>query len=212
MLPTQNNNVIAQGLARLTDAYRNLPKIRGLTQSVLWSVQDLEVAIWTVINAKNLNPNTPPTGDLLTRIAKIVGLQRNGLTDALLWAAVQVKVTVDSSKGRINDLLKIVKQVTGIVPTYQMGPVARWAVQVLNTSADIGSLRASVSAASPAGTYGVLRSTSWPLSQTITWASVYGAGIPTQAPVCGFTSVYGPGLGIGAAVVGAMVEADQVSA
>lgn len=207
MFPSINSNMIQEGLNRLTDFYRRLPNISGLTKSCLWSVQDLETAIWSVILAKNLNPTVPPTGDLLDRIAAIVGLLRNGVSDATLWTLVKVQVLVDNSKGRAEDLLGIANALSP-GSRYFSHPIAAWLIVTLNTVTDTQGLRTALANAAAAGTRGNLKVSTWPLSETITCGSVYGYGFDQfQRPVAGFGSVYGDG----SASVGGLVSEESAS-
>ena len=106
-VPTHDLAVVAKGLSRLTSCYQNLPKVGGLTSALLASVQELEDVAWTILNGVNLNPVTPPTGQLLDNIAALVNLTRQGMTDAQLWAKFKRELLVLRSRGRSEDILKV---------------------------------------------------------------------------------------------------------
>lgn len=107
-VPTHNLAVVATGIGRLTGCYQKLPKTNGLASAILASCQELENVAFTLLNGVNLNPapEAQPTGLLLDNIAALVGLTRQGLTDAQLWSAFTVELLVLRSRGRSEDLLK----------------------------------------------------------------------------------------------------------
>ncbi len=112
MFPTQNTTIVSQYLDKLTGYYRNLPVTSGLLDAILASVQDLENVAWQVLNGVNLDPVTPPTGQNLDNLAAIVGLLRNGQTDAQLWTAFKLQVLALRSRGRSEDVLKLANAMT----------------------------------------------------------------------------------------------------
>jgi len=102
-----NTGLVAEGLGYLTSAYAGKPIITAILTAALNSCADLNTVIWQVINQRLITSSTPPTGDLLTRVASIVGVQRNGLTDAQLLTLVFLQIRVNNSDGTAEDIIQV---------------------------------------------------------------------------------------------------------
>lgn len=194
MVPTLNTAVVAEGLARLTDAYRNLPKIAGLTKACLLSVQDIENVVWTVLNGVNLLPATPPTGKNLDNLAAIVNVPRNGRTDAQLWTAFKLQVMVLRSRGRSEDLLALLNAATpATIQEFATASVMLVAYNVLATGFDLQTLLTALGETKDAG----VRLTLYYSTSTSPSPMIFNsrAGAVTGAPY--LASRYGTVSGLG---------------
>ena len=165
-MPTQNTTIVSDGSAKLTDAFKGT-NVDTFLQSCLYSVQDFENTVWAVINAI-LNP----TGDMLTRRARIVGEERNGRSDADLLAAFKLRVLVNKSQGRTEDLLKIASQLN---PSRIFeGGAASWFIETSNLQSSPTTLASLLGIAKDGGAHGALSYSIWSPTLDFTWGDAAG--------------------------------------
>lgn len=182
MLPTYDGTHVAEGLKLFTDYIRKQPNATKLTATYLRRVQELEDAIWQVVNSRLLVNN--PTGDVLTKLGKLVGQPRGSLTDTDMLVAVKLRILANRSSGLSNDAIKIASTLSPSWGYHDL-PIASFIAETYNiTSADMA--QQLLSAATPGGVYGVLYVSDWTDGADFEPGSVYDAA----AGQLGFGSVY----------------------
>lgn len=184
MYPTKDTTHADEALAFLTDHYKGKIVIEGLLKAFAKPIQDLEDAIWDVVESFYLTK--PPVGDQLDKIGTIVGAPREGLNDADYLAKVKIQIRVNRSAGLSEDILQVVFLALGHkADTYLDMPVAQFLVETWdylmpNTLAGLlGHVRS-------VGTRGVLHYTTWADGSDFEWDSV----LDTSAGELGWGSVY----------------------
>ncbi len=141
--PSEGGNIVeitdvtAQGLARLIPEYLDTPRWQAWISSVLDSVQEMESAaadVWT--NVLNIDDAEGVQLDLLGRIVQEA---RDGRLDADYRRALRVRVLVNRSQGRTEQLIKIARvftsaddEVSAVVRVRDVLP-ARIEVRVIRT-------------------------------------------------------------------------------
>ena len=108
--PVINLEHVNEGLARLIEQYKESPNLRAWISSYLKQVQDLENAIWEVINLRFL-PNA--FGHQLDVLGKLVGLEREGLSDDLYRGAINLQIRINLSHGTPIDVLVVARLLLG---------------------------------------------------------------------------------------------------
>lgn len=178
MVPVANTTVAAQGIVKLTDAFKNKAVISGLVNSLSASVQDLETVSYQVLLARNI---ATATGDALTQMALMVNVPRNGRTDAQLRAAATLQILVDGSHGRAEDLLAAARAMFGAV-NYLEYRTAAWLIEaayVDPTVIDVATAVSLLKQASPVGVHGVLHIGTYHGAYNLNLGSVHVTPSPT---------------------------------
>lgn len=155
MVPVANTTVAAQGIVKLTDAFRNKAVITGLVNGLSASVQDIETVAYQVLLARNI---ATATGDALTQMAMLVNVPRNGRTDIQLRAAATLQILVDNSDGRAEDIISAARLIFGTIgfSEYQTAAWLIEAAYVNPAATDVNTAVALLQQASPVGVRGVV--------------------------------------------------------
>lgn len=174
MVPSQSTTVVADGLKKLTDAFKNKANVNGILKSLLGPFQDLENVIFDVVDAMQ-----NPTGDMLTRRARIVGEERNGRSDADLLTAFKLRILANNSQGLSEDLLRLANNVNPSL-LYE-GGISSWFIETSNLQASPTTLAELLGEAKRAASYGALSYSIWSSTLDFTWgdsasSSVWGPG------------------------------------
>lgn len=101
---------VAQGLERLIPEYQETPRWQAWIESFLVAAQAVEIAafdIWEAVLGIDL-----ATGVQLELIGRIVREDRDGRTDDDYRRALSVRVLVNRSQGRLEELIKIARTFT----------------------------------------------------------------------------------------------------
>lgn len=188
--PTQDTNYVAEGNALLTSRYRNAKVTAGIVKALMLRYQEVENSLWALLNGALL-ANAPMAGgpwDIYDKIGAIVGVAREGRTDAQYIPAIALQIRINRSQGLSEDLIQIVALVvTGAL--YYDWPPATWEVDVFLTTVDvIAALKRYLPEASDGGVAGNLRYT------------VTGWGTPVVTPG---DKIVGTGNGFGDKIAGA---------
>lgn len=123
MVPVVCTTQIERALSRLTQQYRNQPNIRALVTSLLVGAPELEAVMWQVINLRilftleTMVATSQNTADQLDIIGALVGVDRQGRTDAQYLPAIKLQIRVNRSKGRSEDVIDIMS-LTGLPFVY----------------------------------------------------------------------------------------------
>jgi hypothetical protein len=173
--PVQDSAHVTEATGRLTSRYAQAAVTSGIVTANAQAVQDLENAVWQIMNAVVL-ANHPLAGgpwQILDYIGAIVGVTRDGRTDTDFLQAIKIQIRVNRSHGLAEDIIQIAALVaSGAI--YQEFYPAAFDVTILNTTiAVVNALLLYLGTARSAGTYGTLRySTS--SGPWIHWGSSYG--------------------------------------
>lgn len=184
MIPAVDNNHVAEGIALLTDRYRTKVNIPKLLTALLKPTQDLENAIWSVINAYMIS--TPPVGQQLQDLGALVGQSRSGLSDADFLTAIKLRILANRSAGRAEDILGIAHVLSlGAPAGYYESYPAGFTVEI----SDVTNASVAVSLlteAKPVGVRGVVHYTTWPDGSDFVWGSHY----QSSAGELGYGTIY----------------------
>ena len=103
MTPIQEDHV-AKALDLVISQYAGKPVLQGVITSYMNRMNVLEATVYQIIAAFDLL-TAPPVGAALDIIASIVGEDRNGQTDAQLWATVQARISANKSRGNADSII-----------------------------------------------------------------------------------------------------------
>lgn len=183
MIPAPETEHEAKGLDLLIDQYRGKPVITGILKAYLQRIQRLEDDAWDVIFSK-IQDNAYGVG--LDQFGEIVGETRRGRADVDYLPAIRLKIRVNRSRGRTQDLVDVALLASvndaGVVyrETYPAGweldlydvPGIRYVVELL------GKTKAT-------STAGQVIYTPGPRAGYAVWGSIYDVAAPVA-----FTSIY----------------------
>ena len=99
--PNQNQQIVGQGLARLTSAFITQPNIRAMLAVYLQPLQDAEYAVWGVIEDRILSTaalySLPQTNIIFDTYGGLLGVPRVGLSDINYKALLYLQIAVNRS-------------------------------------------------------------------------------------------------------------------
>lgn len=101
-----NPNLVARSISRLIEYFRRGPRNQALMTGIVGQVQDLEDSAWSLYYGLRLDN---ATGVNLDVIGRRVGEPRLGRVDDDYRAAIRTRILVNLSKGRVEDLIAIVR-------------------------------------------------------------------------------------------------------
>lgn len=110
MLAQQITNHVQQALARLLQQYQGRTFVTGLYTALIDQIQDLENAIYELDAGRQLwnGTNSPAVGEQLDQLGTIIGIQRNGLSDAEYLLFLFGKIAENFSDTTIPTILNVV--------------------------------------------------------------------------------------------------------
>jgi hypothetical protein len=110
MLATKITNHVQQALQRLLQQYKGKARIEGFYTSFVEQIQDLEDAIYALDAGRQLynGTSTPAVGEQLDQIGTIVGISRNGLSDAEYLLFIFGKIAENFSDSTIPTILSVI--------------------------------------------------------------------------------------------------------
>lgn len=94
----------AQAINHLIEFFRQGPRNQAVLSAVCEQIQDLEQTFWDLYSKTFLST---AEGTQLDQLGEIVGEARNDRTDAQYRASIRIRVLVNKSRGRTEDLLEI---------------------------------------------------------------------------------------------------------
>ncbi len=109
--PTYDPNHIEEGLAKLIEQYKEADVFKEWVCTYLKQVQEFEDAVWQVIEDRWLANSEGVQLDIL---GKIVGLDREGLSDELYRGAIRVQIRINRSFGTPIDMLDVARFALGV--------------------------------------------------------------------------------------------------
>jgi hypothetical protein len=111
-LPTNPTNTLVHNLAHAAEAishliefFRKGPRNQVVLQAIGAQIQELEDAFWDLLSAFDL---ASAVGVQLDTLGKILGERRGGRADEDYRAALRVRILVNSSDGKIEQLYTII--------------------------------------------------------------------------------------------------------
>ncbi len=110
MLATQNNNHVAEALARLMEQYKQAENLQAVVTALVEQIQNVEDATFELDNGRMLyNGSTfPATGAQLDAIGEIVDFERNGLEDDIYLIFILGIIAQNHSDTTIRSVLAII--------------------------------------------------------------------------------------------------------
>lgn len=116
-------NVIERGLDKLLHQFKDSPNYKALVETYLELHNQIQETCFEVLASRDIQQATGLSLDL---IGKIVGQQRNNLSDDDYRQAIIIKIYVNNSKGTISDIQNIVKALTNStdVQVFEIFPAA----------------------------------------------------------------------------------------
>ncbi len=112
---THNTDYYGEAIGRLPIAYRDKPRMATFIASWMAEIQQAEDALWDIFFDMVLANGVLKT-DLLNKFGKIVGQPRLGYGNAAYLTLIYVRVRVNKSNGRREELITIASQLCGGVP------------------------------------------------------------------------------------------------
>lgn len=106
MLATEITNHVQQALARLMQQYKGLPNLTAFITALVDQVQDLEDALFSLNDGRQLY-NGNAQGAQLDGIGDIVGIKRNGLSDAEYLVFILGTIAENNSDTTLSIILSI---------------------------------------------------------------------------------------------------------
>jgi len=98
------------GFERLAHQFKEKPKIEGLARGILTGFQDVEEALFQMLELFSV---FTATGKQLECIGQIVGEPRRGRKDPAYRIAILAKIAINTSKGTPEDAIKVFSLITG---------------------------------------------------------------------------------------------------
>lgn len=140
MIPVRVDTRAKDAAARLTSAFKNKRVLGAVVKALAAEWQELEGAIWDVINGRLLdNAGT----DQLDKLGRLVGERRAGRANDDYRLAIRVRIRVNRSDGRAEDIIAVARLIAtntyreaypaGFVVAFTAAiPAgARWAAQAI---------------------------------------------------------------------------------
>ena len=93
-----------QGIAKFLEQFKDKANLEALARSYLNRIQELENAIWEVINIRGIEESE---GVGLDAIGRIVGRPRLALVDADYRIALRAQIRINRSSGTPEDMLAV---------------------------------------------------------------------------------------------------------
>lgn len=105
-----DRDVARDGVALLLEQFSKSENLKALVAILLNQIQDLEGAAWQLLTERNIEY---ATGAQLDGLGAIVGETRAGREDELYRVAIRVRIAVNRSNGRVEDLINILALLFG---------------------------------------------------------------------------------------------------
>ena len=159
------------GLDLLIEQYKGRPRIEGLLSSWLNRIQELEDAIWTVIDGRIIDT---AVGVQLDTLGKLVGQLRGSETDEAYRAFIRARIRANRSLGHPGDLIAVTMLATGFsasgVAFTELPATTLIDLLTPTTDAVAAAVRALLAHAKPLGTALALGYSGYPEADTFAFA------------------------------------------
>jgi hypothetical protein len=176
--PVKDTAHVTEALKLLIDQFKGQPVIVGILTSWTNRIQELEDALFDVITKRILDDAADAQ---LDSIGDLVGEEREGRGDSDYREAIRLKIRVNRSKGKSEDIVQVTNQATGGSFSYaEYFPASFWvfAYNVLSAK----SLAQALHKTKAAGTGGMLVFTEWPHTEDLILDSVHGGVSGPRGP------------------------------
>lgn len=182
--PVIDNNDVQEAIDLLTSMFKGQPNIEGILKSIVAEIQTFENAVFVYLAGIQL---VNAVGDALDKYGKIVDEPRNGRLDPEYRQGILIRIAVNDSQGKAEDLLNIAALAFGVGNfSYDEGLIASWELYALD-SIGFPFISRDFHDAKAAGTRGVVIYSTWPTDEDFVYSSVYGAVSNAK----GYSSTYG---------------------
>lgn len=144
--PEHKLDYVSEGLSRLLWQYRGKPVIEAILTSYLNRLQELEDAIWEVIEYRLLDK---ADGEQLNAWGRFVNLFRLGRDDDTFRRAIKIEFLVLRSDGFANTMAKIASLVYSRNIEVEIKPIGLFEIRVLDMPPSysiLGGLRSLIRA------------------------------------------------------------------
>lgn len=101
---TYNADHVAEAKAMLLEQFKGKPLIEGMVEAFALRVQELEDALWGVLEAMDLDNAIDAQ---LDGLGELVGEQRRSRTDADYRASIRVRILINLCNGKHSEVLAI---------------------------------------------------------------------------------------------------------
>ena len=155
-VPQREDEHVRKALDLLTGAYKDKPVIEGLLTAFVNRVQDLEHDVWILVWAWVLDYAVESR---LDDLGAIVGEKREGREDDDYRTAIRIRIRVNRSKGRSEDMVQVLALISALATYIEMFPLG-WEASLYNIT-NGGDVIRYLTQAKAAGSYGVLLSSTW---------------------------------------------------
>jgi hypothetical protein len=176
MIPTPDENIVAEGQGLLTSRYVTAPNTNAILTALLARIQQIEDSYWSLIDAVQLANHPMPGGpwDVLDKLGSIVGALRNGLDDADYLALIKLQAKVNRSRGTAEDVLGLAALMSGTSPpVYLEMPPAAFYLGCWDIALNYPIFTPLLAQARAAGVYGLFAYTSWADGNDLQFGSTY---------------------------------------
>ncbi len=187
MIPVQEADHSGTGLALLIDQFRGQHSVRGILNSFLSQVQEVEDATFAVISGRILDAAVDAQLDSL---GDLVGEPRKGRSDTDYREAIRLRIRVNRSNGRAEDVIDVVRIATSGALIYNEYYPAGFEVDAFGLASP-RELQKLIGQTRAVAVRGVLVSSTTPANQNFVYGSVYGAAVGQK----GFGSSYDAAVG-----------------
>jgi hypothetical protein len=203
MIPTVDNNHVAEGQALLTSMFVDKAVIKGIVTALMLRLQDIETSYWALINDVQLanHPLPGPTSwSILDQLGAIVGASRDGLDDPDYLALIKLQIQVNRSRGNPDDILALAAIMLGSTPGHILAakhplPVyveyypAAFYLGCWDLAGNFPLFVPLLTQIRPAAVLALLAYTTWPDGGDLVWGSSYDSSGPADNAT-GWGSVY----------------------
>ncbi len=115
MLVVQINDNVQQALNRLMEQYKRLPRLTAIITALVDQIQDLEDAVYSLNEGRQVYGSY---GEQLDALGTIVGIQRNGLSDAAYLVFILGTIAENNSDTTMNTMTNIVATLFSVTSVF----------------------------------------------------------------------------------------------
>lgn len=162
--PTQVTTITTDAAALVTQQFVDDPVLQGLLKTWTCRLQILEDAFYGIINARKFDT---AVNDQLDQWGAVVNEPRNGRVDNVYRVAIAIRIVVNKSRGRAEDVIRVTQLATsGDVFYHEPIQPMRFFVEAYELSAP-ATLAVLLSKTRMQGSNGQLLSSTWDTSENI---------------------------------------------
>ncbi len=162
MISTREDDHVTTALELLTERFKDKAVIAGLLTACANRADEAETALWALLWGwvlEFVDPDDPEVvfsaeGDQLDDLGAIVGQPREGRTDTEYVDAIKLRVRINRSQGRSEDMVQIANLISELTTYVEYFPLG-WEVSLYDIP-NGGDLIRLLNQAKAAGSYGVL--------------------------------------------------------